>query len=112
MRDAAAKTPFEGTIAHGFLSLSLFSAMANSAIPSILGTEMEINYGLNGIRFLQPVGAGKRVRGVFLLKYLRERNPGQWQSTLAVTVEIDGEDKPALVAEWLILAITSQSAVA
>ena len=102
---AAAKTPFGGTIAHGFLSLSMLSAMGISVIPPVAGAEMAINYGLNSVRFLRPVGAGKRVRGVFVLKDLQERGPGQWQSTFAVTVEIELEDKPALVAEWLILTM-------
>jgi len=105
---AATKTPFGGTIAHGFLSLSMVSVMAASIIPLVVGAEMRINYGINSVRFLKPVGAGKRVRGLFTLKDLQERGPGQWQSTFAVTIEIEFEDKPALVAEWLMLTILSQ----
>lgn len=106
---AATKTQFGGTIAHGFLSLSLLSAMAASAIPLVAGAEMAINYGFNSLRFLRPVESGKRVRGVFALKSLKERSPGQWQSIFAVDVEIEFEDKPALVAEWLTLSILSSS---
>ncbi|MBB6125054.1 MaoC family dehydratase [Sphingobium subterraneum] len=102
---AAAQTPFGGTIAHGFLSLSMLSAMVASAVPPIAGTQMGINYGLNSVRFVKPVASGQKVRGVFVLKDVAERNPGQWQSTLGVSVEIEGEDKPTLVAEWLILAV-------
>jgi acyl dehydratase len=107
---AATKARFGGTIAHGFLSLSLLSAMSAAAIPPISGAEMAINYGLNSVRFLKPVGSGKRVRGVFALQDLQERAPGQWQSTFAVRVEIELEDKPALVAEWLTLNILSEAA--
>jgi acyl dehydratase len=102
---AATRTQFGGTIAHGFFSLSLLSAMAASAIPPIAGAEMGINYGLNRVRFLTPVASGKRIKGVFVLKDFQERDPGQWQSTFAVTVELELEDKPALVVEWLTLTI-------
>lgn len=102
---AAGETHFGGTIAHGFLSLSLLSAMAATALPRLSGLQMAINYGLNSVRFLTPVRSGKRVRGLFVLKDVQERNPGQWQSTVSVTVEIEGEDKPALVAEWINLAV-------
>lgn len=105
---AAKLSPFGSTIAHGFLSLSLLSAMSYSAIPAIAGAEMAVNYGLNSVRFLSPVKSGARIRGVFTLNDLRERSPGQWQSTFGVTVEIDGVDKPALVAEWLALAVMPQ----
>ncbi|MBP8671746.1 MAG: MaoC family dehydratase [Sphingobium sp.] len=104
---AAAQTPFRGTIAHGFLSLAMLSEMGMAIIPAVSGTKMEVNYGLNTMRFLQPVRSGKRIRGSFLLKDLQERLAGQWQSTFAVTVEIEGEDKPALVVDWLILTIIS-----
>lgn len=104
---AAADTPFGGTIAQGFLTLSMLSAMGLSIFPPIIGAEMQLNYGFNNVRFLQPVRSGKRIRGVFTLKSLNERSPNQWQSTYAVTVEIEGEEKPALVAEWVSLAILS-----
>ena len=75
--------------------------MAASAIPQLSGTEMAINYGLNSVRFLKPVGAGKRIRGVFVLKDMEERALAQWQFSFSVTVEVEQDDRPALVAEWL-----------
>jgi acyl dehydratase len=110
--DAAARTPFGGTIAHGFLSLSLLSAMAASALPTVIGTAMGMNYGFDKVRLLNPVRSGKRIRGAFVLKDFRERSSGQWQSTMAVTVEVELEDKPALVADWLTLSILPQPSVA
>lgn len=102
--EKAKTTPFGGTIAHGYLTLSLLSAMAYSALPGIEGTKMGVNYGMNSLRFLAPVRAGKRIRGRFVLKGVNERAPGQLQSTVDVTVEIEGEPRPALVAEWVMLA--------
>ena len=101
---AAAKTPFGGTIAHGYLTLSLLSAMAASAMPEIEGTRMGVNYGLNKVRFMAPVRSGKRIRGRFTLADVAEHSAGVLQSTVAVSVEIEGEDKPAFVAEWVTLA--------
>lgn len=98
--ESAAKTPFGGTIAHGFLTLSLLSAMVYEAGPSLKGITMGVNYGFNKIRFLSPVRSGKRVRGRFQLLKLEEA-PGQVTYTQAVTVEIEGEEKPALIAEWI-----------
>ena len=103
VNEAAAKmTPFGGTIAHGFLTLSLMPVMsAKSDIPNIDGVKMGINYGGNKTRFLAPVKSGKRVRGHFKLLEFAEKRPGQWQQTMELSVEIEGEDKPALVAEWI-----------
>lgn len=98
---AAAGTPFGTTIAHGFLTLSLISRMSFSAVPRIKGARMSINYGLNSVRFITPVKSGARVRGEFRLKGCTERQPGQWQSVLEVSVAIEHAAKPALVAEWL-----------
>ena len=99
---AAAQTPFGGTIAHGFLTLSLLSHMvAASDRPEIAGVKMGVNYGFDKVRFLAPVRSGKRVRGHFLLRDLVEKRPGQWQQCLECTVEIEGEDKPALIADWI-----------
>lgn len=102
--ERAKATPFGSTIAHGFLSLSLLSAMAYDAMPGIEGAKMGVNYGFNSIRFLAPVKSGRRVRGHFRLLDVVERSPGVFQSTVEVKVEIEGEDKPALSAEWLSLA--------
>ncbi|MGB3846948.1 MaoC family dehydratase [Sphingopyxis sp. YF1] len=100
--EKAKLTPFGGTIAHGFLTLSLFPVlMAKSDCPRPAGVKMGVNYGGNKVRFLAPVRSGKRVRGHFKLLELDEKRPGQWQQTLEFTVEIEGEEKPALMAEWI-----------
>ena len=99
--ERAKKTPFGGPIAHGFLTLSLLAKFAETGTVGIKGAVMGINYGLNSVRFLSPVNVGKKVRGVFTLKDAAERKPGQMLLTYEVSVEIDGVDKPALVAEWL-----------
>ena len=99
----AAQTPFGGTIAHGFLSLSLLPRMAADAMLVPDGVRMGLNYGLDRVRFLAPVRSGKRVRGRFTLDSLDEKAPGQLLMRHTVTVEIEGEDKPALTAAWLTL---------
>ena len=98
---AAALTPFGGTIAHGFLSLSLLSRMGAEAMLLPDGLRMAVNYGLDRVRFLAPVKAGKRVRGRFVLDSVEEKAPGKILMRHMVTVEIEGEDKPALSAVWL-----------
>jgi acyl dehydratase len=103
---AAAQTPFGGTIAHGFLSLSLLSRMAAEAMLIPQGVRMALNYGLDRVRFLAPVKSGARVRGRFTLDSIEEKAPGQWLMRHIVTVEIHGEDKPALTAVWLGLIFT------
>jgi acyl dehydratase len=103
---AAAQTPFGGTIAHGFLSLSLLSRMAAEATLLPEGLKMAINYGFDRVRFLAPVRSGKRVRGRFMLDSAEEKAPGQWLMRHTVTVEIEGEEKPALTAQWLGLMFT------
>lgn len=102
-RQAAAQTPFGGRIAHGFLSLSLLSRMGAEAMVLPEGLKMALNYGFDRIRFLSPVKSGKRVRGRFVLDSVEERAPGQLLMRHQVTVEIEGEEKPALTAEWLSL---------
>jgi acyl dehydratase len=97
----AAETPFEGTIAHGFLTLSMLSAVAYELFPKLEGVKMGVNYGMNKVRFLAPVRSGKRIRGRIKLLDVSERHPGVLQSTYEVAVEIEGEDKPALLAEWV-----------
>jgi acyl dehydratase len=103
--EKAKQTPFGGTIAHGLLTLSLLPAFAYQVMPEIEGTKMGVNYGYNKIRFLSPVKSGKRVRGRFILAEVSEPKPGQAMSVTHVSVEIEGEDKPALMAEWVTLAI-------
>jgi acyl dehydratase len=99
--DAAAQTPFGGTIAHGFLSLSLLSRMGAEAMLIPEGVKMAVNYGLDRVRFLAPVKSGARVRGRFTLDSVVEKAPGQILFRHMVTVEIEGQEKPALTAMWL-----------
>jgi acyl dehydratase len=103
---AAASAGFGGTIAHGFLTLSLLSRMAADAMLIPDTTRMAVNYGLDRVRFLAPVKAGKRVRGHFTLEGVDEKSPGQLLFKHQVTVEIEGEEKPALTAQWLGLIFT------
>ena len=103
---AAAETPLGGTIAHGFLSLSLLSRMGSEVLLAPEGVKMALNYGLDRARFLAPVKAGARVRGRFTLDSVEERAPGQLLMRYSVSVEIEGQDKPALTAVWLGLLFT------
>ncbi|WP_431825225.1 MaoC family dehydratase [Burkholderia sp. F1] len=104
--EAARAGPFGGTIAHGFLTLSLLSAMAYGVIPALEGQRAAVNYGMNSLRFVTPVRSGERVRGRFVLKQVTERSLGNYQLTIGVAVEIEHQPKPALVAEWLTLVST------
>ena len=99
--EAAAQTPFGGTIAHGFLSLSMLSRMAADVMLIPDSTRMAVNYGLDRVRFIAPVRSGKRIRGRFVLDSVEEKAPGQVLMRHTVTVEIEGEERPALTAEWL-----------
>ena len=103
---AAAAAGFGGTIAHGFLTLSLLSRMAADVILIPDTAWIAVNYGLDRVRFLAPVKAGKRVRGHFTLESADEKAPGQLLFKHQVTVEIEGEEKPALTAQWLGLIFT------
>ena len=98
---AKAETAFGTTIAHGFLTMSMLSVMSYEVMPAIAGTTMGVNYGFDKLRFISPVRSGKRVRGRFVLAEAKLRKPNELQSRTTVTVEIEGEDKPALVADWL-----------
>jgi acyl dehydratase len=98
---AATAAGFGGTIAHGFLSLSLLSRMAAEAMLLPDSLKMALNYGFDRIRFLAPVKSDKRVRGRFTLDSAEEKAPGQILLRHTVTVEIEGEEKPALTAVWL-----------
>jgi acyl dehydratase len=99
----AKQTPFGGTIAHGFLSLSLLPQFAYQVLPVQADAKMGVNYGMNKMRFIAPVKSGARVRGRFKLLALDSSKPGQRMSTIEASVEIEGESKPALIAEWLTL---------
>ena len=98
---AARATPFGGTIAHGFLTLSLASAMSYDAVAPLDGVVMGVNYGFDKLRFLAPVPAGSRIRGRFKLLSADDKGSGRWLLKHELTVEIDGADKPALIADWL-----------
>ncbi len=99
--DKAAQTPFGGTIAHGFLTLSLLSKMieGNGVVPE--GTVMGLNYGFDKVRFLAPVRAGKRVRAHIEVADVQPKEGDRFLVKQQVSVEIEGEETPALVAEWL-----------
>jgi len=97
----AAATPFGGTIAHGFLTLSMLSVMAYQACPGVEGTKTQVNYGFDRLRFVAPVPSGSRIRGRFVLKRFDVQPSGRWQAVYDVKVEIEGKPKPALVAEWI-----------
>ncbi|PWV97197.1 acyl dehydratase [Hoeflea marina] len=97
----AAETPFGGTIAHGFLTLSMLSAMNYDCLPKVREQTMGINYGFDKVRFMAPVPAGARIRGRFVLADARFRGAGMVMVTYDVTIEIESQTKPALVAKWL-----------
>ena len=103
--EAAQATPFGGTIAHGFLTLSLASAMSYDAVAPLEGAVMGINYGFDRLRFLAPVRAGSRIRGRFRLLSAEDKGAGRWLLKHEITVEIEGEDKPALIAELLAMQV-------
>lgn len=107
--EKAAQSPFGGTIAHGFLSLSLLSAMADDCLPELEGQTMGVNYGFDSLRFLAPVPSGARLRARFTLKSADERRPGQIRLILATVIEIEGSDKPAMAGEWIILKYTENT---
>jgi acyl dehydratase len=106
---AARETPFGGTIAHGFLTLSLASRFAYDCFDMAPGQVMGINYGFNRLRFLNPVRAGDRVRGRFKLAGVTQRNATDLLRETVLTIEIDGRETPALVAEWLGMAVFGEN---
>jgi acyl dehydratase len=97
----AKASPFGGVIAHGFLTLAMLAAMADDALPPVAGLALSVNYGFDRVRFVTPVKAGARVRGLFSLADATQRAPREWLTRYETTVEIEGADKPALVAQWL-----------
>ena len=101
--EKAAQTPFGGTIAHGFLSLSLIPMLMGDLLVVPEGTRMGVNYGLDSLRFVQPVKVGSRVRLAVTLLDAYEKNPGQWLLKARVVMEIEDVEKPAYVAETLAL---------
>jgi acyl dehydratase len=107
---ATAETTFGGTIAHGFLVLSMLSAMAYETLPKAANAAMGINYGFDKIRFLAPVRVGSRIRGVFRLATCEMRRKNEMVAQYDVTIEIEDEEKPALVAEWYGMTVLATEA--
>ena len=101
--EAAKKTTFGTTVAHGFLTLSLLSHFSEQLQIGIEGVQMGLNYGLDKVRFINPVKVNSRVRARAKVMDVQEKHSGQFQLKLEVTIEIEGEAKPALVAEWLVM---------
>ena len=99
--ELAKQTPFGGTIAHGLLTLSMIGGLCTAAPLVMEGITMGLNYGFDKVRFLTPVKTGSRVRGRFVLRSMEETKPGHWVAVQDITIEIEGEEKPALIAEWL-----------
>ena len=97
----AAQTPFGGTVAHGFLTLSMLAAMGFDAQPDIEGRVMAVNYGFDRVRMMSPVKSGSLIRARFVLKEIIDRGPNEFMTRSEATVEIDGVAKPALIADWL-----------
>lgn len=99
----ATRTPFGGTIAHGFLTLSLMPLLAAKVpdMPQLAGVKMDVNYGGERVRFIAPVRSGTHVRGHFKLLRFEEKRPGQYQQTTEYTLEVEGETKPAVIAQWI-----------
>ena len=104
--EKAAQTPFGGPIAHGFLSLSLLSYLNEQSAVFPENLAIVINYGSDKVRYLAPVRVGKRIRSRQTVMEMNEKKPGHWLMKCAVTVDIEGEDTPALVAEILSMMIT------
>jgi acyl dehydratase len=103
--EAAALTPFGSTIAHGFLTLSLIVPLMT--LPSPEGTVMGINYGLDKVRFLEPVPVGSRIRTHTVLDDVADKGGGRWLIRTVVTMEIEGSERPAMVAEALTMFVTA-----
>ena len=100
--EQAAQTEFGGTIAHGFLTMSLLAPLRAAADrPAMPGLRMGVNYGIDRLRFISPVPSGSRIRAVFTIDAIEEVSPGRFRETQGVTVEIEGQERPALVASWL-----------
>ncbi|MFC1688753.1 MaoC family dehydratase [Pseudomonadota bacterium] len=105
--EKAALTPFGGTIAHGYLTLSLIPALVSETSPDIEGVTMGINYGMDKLRFIQPVKTGSRVRTRQKLLKAVERKPGHWMIKSQVTMDIENEEKPALIAETISIIVVN-----
>ncbi|AQX20147.1 MaoC family dehydratase [Bartonella sp. WD16.2] len=109
--EKAKKTPFGGTIAHGFLTLSLLSTLAYEALPKLEGATMEINYGFDKIRFMSPVKTGAQIRARFILDDAKIRPSGRIVFHYKTTIEINKLKNPALIAHWLIIAMIEEKEI-
>jgi acyl dehydratase len=96
------ESPFKGPIAHGFLTLSLLAHFMQQAVGIKSGLRMGVNYGLNKVRFVSPVRVGSNIRARFILQAIKDVEPNGFEALYNATVESEGSDKPALVAEWLV----------
>lgn len=105
--EKAKASPFGGTIAHGFLTLSLLTHLLSEPMVVPERTAMTINYGSDKVRFLKPVGVGQRIRAKQQLVEATEKKPGQWLMKMNVTVEIEGEQTPGLIADILFMHIVN-----
>ena len=103
--EAAARTPFGGAIAHGFLTLSLIATLFPPGAIWLEGTKMGVNYGFDRVRFLQPIRVGKRIRARHVLRDVKAKGADRVLVTTEVTIEIEGESKPAVIADWLNLQV-------
>lgn len=99
--ERAKETRFGSTIAHGFLTLSMLSHFAESYSVLVEGFYMGVNSGFDKVRFIAPVRVDSRIRALAKIISIEETKPGQYRVKTEVTVEIEGEDKPALIAEWI-----------
>ena len=104
--ELAKQTPFGGTIAHGFLTLSLIASLMPEDAIVLEGIKMGVNYGFEKVRFLQPVPTGSRVRARHKLVGCEDKGGGRFLVTTEVTVEIEGQNKPAIIASWLGMQFT------
>lgn len=102
-----AETPFGGTIAHGYFTLSMLSHLGATCLPGIPANSIPMNYGFDKLRFTAPAPVGKKIRAHFKLAKIEERKPGQWLSHWDVSVEVEGQEAPAIKAHWLTLFIVS-----
>ena len=107
--ERARETPFGGTIAHGFLTLSLVASMIPEGSFTLKGMSHGVNYGFDSIRFLQPVRSGSRIRSVQELSGFEQKGSGTYRITIKVTIEIEGEEKPALSASWITMQVVGGS---
>jgi len=103
--EQAKKTPFGSTIAHGLLIVSLLPHLVGESLVGVKGADVMLNYGYDKVRFISPVKVGSEVRALCKVVEVYEKNPGQFVLKLDVTIEVKGEEKPALIIEWLIMQI-------